>query len=380
MNKRIAVIGGGIGGLCTGLALQKQGIEVSIYEKQGQFHGAGAGIVLGGNALRALDYLGVGEQIREASFSTNQCTIYSELGKKLTVLDYKSDSLPNYTFIHRHDLVKILAEAIEPSSVIYNKKLVQLVQRENYTIQLCFEDGSEEQTNFLIASDGIHSFVRKQLLPHKQLRFAGYTCWRGIIENCPDSIPKAFTETWGPKGRFGIVPLSNNRIYWYALKNGQANDSELTKWKVKDLLYNFMAYHDPIPRVLERTDDKNVIRHDIYDLDPLFRYNFGNIILLGDAAHATTPNMGQGACQAIEDALSLALCFEKEKEINNVFIKYEEQRLDRSRKIIQESRLAGKIAQIDIPFLCSIRNQMLKLTPSTVYHSRLKNLFEIQTK
>jgi 2-polyprenyl-6-methoxyphenol hydroxylase-like FAD-dependent oxidoreductase len=379
LKDQITIIGGGIGGLSAGIALQRLGFQVKIYEKRPDHSTKGAGIVLGANALKSLVYLGVGEKIQQAGYGLNECHILSENGKNLTLLHYKDSTIQNYTMILRSQLSSILTETLKPKTIVYGKKLVDLVQHHD-GIDLYFEDGTHTQTEYLIGADGIFSTVRKKFLPYKQLRFAGYTCWRGVVENCPDHIPKRFTETWGPKGRVGIVPLKDHKMFWYALKNCQQDDPELKKWTIKDIIYNFMDYHDPIPQLLERTKENHMIHHDIYDLDPIFQYVFGRVVLLGDAAHATTPNMGQGAGQAIEDALYLSLCLKDSNHIESAFMEYEKQRLQRTRKVVQDSWVLGKVAQLDIPLLCSIRNSMIKLAPNSFHQSRLKNLFEIDTE
>ncbi|MEH6943266.1 FAD-dependent monooxygenase [Bacillus sp. JJ722] len=376
MPGHIAILGGGIGGLSAAIALQKTGHDVTIYEKHHDLVEVGAGIILGANALTALDFLEVGKQIRKIGYTQKICTIHSDRGKKLTDLTYEGSHTTNYTFLLRSELTQTLASSLKPKTIVYNKRLKDFEQNED-SITLFFEDGSTTTASHLIACDGIFSAVRQKLLPDKQLRFAGYTCWRGVAENCPEYIEKKFTETWGPKGRIGIVPLTNNRMYWYALKNSQANDLELKKWKSSDLFYNFLQYHDPIPTILERTADENINHRDIYDLEPIYQFAYDRILLLGDAAHATTPNMGQGAGQAIEDALFLALYLKDANSISQAFKDYEEQRLERTRKVVKDSWMFGKVAQLDIPLLCSIRNKVIEIAPNKVHHKKLKELFDL---
>lgn len=376
MPGHIAILGGGIGGLSAAIALQKSGYDVTIYEKHHDLIEVGAGIILGANALTSLDFLDVGQEIRKISYTENICTIRSDRGKKLTELTYDGSQTTNYTFLLRSELTHILSARLKPNTIVFNKKLQDFQQNED-SITLYFEDGSTATASHLIASDGIFSTVRQKLLPHQPLRFAGYTCWRGIAENCPDYIEKKYTETWGPKGRIGIVPLTNNRMYWYALKNCQADDPQFKHWTSSDLFYNFINYHDPIPTILERTVDQNINQRDIYDLEPIEQFAFDRILLLGDSAHATTPNMGQGAGQAIEDALFLALCLQDTNNITQAFKVYEKQRLSRTRKVVQDSWMFGKVAQLDTPLLCSIRNKVIEIAPNKVHHKKIKELFDL---
>lgn len=373
MEEKIAIVGGGISGLATGLALKRIGLTVSIYEKKAENNRTGSGIVLGSNALKALDYLGVLPQIQERGISSNQYFIFDNHGKPITTLHSEQTEYPLYTFIHRKDLIDILLNALSDEHIFYKKKLV-FFTTDHKKSQLFFEDGTIVKTDYLLACDGIHSAIRNQLFPDKHLRYAGYTCWRGVLENSYVHPLPFYSETWGPKGRFGIIPLSNNRLYWYALKNGEPNDTRLHEWKTDELLYNFSEYHYPIPTIIENTLDENVTRRDIYDLESLFHYVYDRILLLGDAAHATTPNLGQGACLAIEDAFYLAKCIEQEKHLETAMTSFEKLRLARTKKVVKESWMFGKIAQIDIPFICSVRNIVMKWTPASFHQSRLQVL------
>jgi 2-polyprenyl-6-methoxyphenol hydroxylase-like FAD-dependent oxidoreductase len=373
MKGKIAIVGGGISGLATALALKKIGLTVSIYEKKAENSRTGSGIVLGSNALKALDYLGVLPQIRERGITSNQYFIFDNHGKPITSLHSEQTDYPLYTFIHRKDLIDILLNALSDEHIYYKKKLV-FFTTDHKKSQLYFEDGTIINTDYLLACDGINSAIRNQLFPDKHLRYAGYTCWRGVLENVSDQSIPFYCETWGPKGRFGIIPLSNNRLYWYALKNGEPNDTRHHGWKTEELLSNFSEYHHPIPTIIENTLDENVTRRDIYDLETLFHYVYDRILLLGDAAHATTPNLGQGACLAIEDAVVLAKCIEKEQHLESAMTSFEKLRIERTKKVVQESWMFGKIAQIDNPFFCSVRNIVMKWTPASFHQSRLQFL------
>jgi 2-polyprenyl-6-methoxyphenol hydroxylase-like FAD-dependent oxidoreductase len=371
MEEKIAIVGGGISGLATALALKRIGRTVSIYEKKTENSHTGAGIILGSNALKALDYLGVLPQVQQLGISSNYYLIYDNHGNPITTIESKNMEFPLYTFIHRKDLINILRDALSDEQIFYKKNLVFFTTNHNKS-QLLFEDGTLVKTDYLLACDGIQSTIRKQLFPDKHLRYAGYTCWRGILENNQQHYLKNYMETWGPKGRFGTIPLTNNRTYWYALKNGKPNDTRFKTWKTNDLLTNFYDYHHPIPEIIENTFDENVTRRDIYDLEPLFQYVYDHILLLGDAAHASTPNLGQEACLAIEDALVLAKCIERERQLETAIRSFEKIRLTRMKKVLHETWLFGKIAQIDIPMICSVRNKVMKWAPASFHQSRFE--------
>lgn len=377
MKNLISIIGGGISGLSTAIALKNQGFKVKIYEKDDLFSSLDSGVVLGANAIQALTELGVKEEVMKHGFSTDRCTILSETGKELTELYHHSNDYPTYTSIHRHDFIRILSKHIQLDEISFHENLTDFMYSPD-GIELYFENGKQVATKYMIGSDGLHSNIRHQIEPMKKLRFAGYTCWRGIVHDCPDHFEKRFTETWGAKGRFGIIPLSGNQLYWYALKNCTRNDPELSSWTTKELLHNFSTYHDPIPQLIERTSDQDILHHDIYNLAPLTQFTYEHVILIGDAAHAATPDLGQGACQAIEDAYYLSKSLESENSLQKAFKKFEERRIARTRKITHHSRILGKVAQIDNPILCSIRNKMLSITPSAIHEQKLRSVFTLE--
>ena len=230
----------------------------------------------------------------------------------------------------------------------------------------------------MIASDGIHSVFRKKLLPQSLPRYAGYTCWRAVIEYAPENFDREETsETWGPGARFGIVPLSHNRLYWFATLNAKANDATLKAYAPNDLLRHFQSFHQPIAHIIEQTKKEQLIWSDIIDLAPIKQFAFNNIVLLGDAAHATTPNMGQGACMAIEDAATLANCMVKNTTIEEAFSQFQAKRIGRTTKIVNTSWRVGRIAQWENPWLMRVRNVAIRSTPSRVAEQQIKFLQDI---
>jgi 2-polyprenyl-6-methoxyphenol hydroxylase-like FAD-dependent oxidoreductase len=214
------------------------------------------------------------------------------------------------------------------------------------------------------------------LLRDSEPRFSGYTCWRAVIDNSSLNLTET-SETWGTNGRFGIAPLAGNKIYWFACINAPQNDRVMREFKVTDLQKVFKDFHEPVPAILECTKDVDLIWSDISDLEPLNQYAFNNVLLIGDAAHATTPNMGQGACQAIEDAVILADEINSNIDITGAFTKFEQRRLKRTHYIINTSQMLGKIAQLENPILASIRNFLFRKLPDSFKEKQLKKIYRV---
>lgn len=381
--ENIAIIGGGIGGLCLAIALQKQNIEVDIYENAPEIKPLGAGLVLAANAMKALEEIGIADEVIKAGKILEKINVLDDKGNTITETDSRKISAKFGTHnlaIHRVDLHHILVKHLKPNTFHLNKKYADLEQDGDAFI-VKFADGSSIKADAMIAADGIHSLVRQKLVPTSKKRYAGYTCWRAVIK-VEDSVYNQLvaTETWGQKGRIGIVPLSNHQIYWFACVNAPANDPKMKNMTKDDLFTHFKDFHAPIPQILERTKNEDLIWNDIIDLEPINKFAFGKIALMGDAAHATTPNMGQGACQAIEDAVVLANCMKKEADIAKAFQLFERKRIARVTKIVNTSWSLGKIAQLENSLLIKLRNFFFRLIPSSMNRKQLDFLYKVDFK
>ncbi|MEI9917549.1 MAG: FAD-dependent monooxygenase [Bacteroidota bacterium] len=306
--KHYAILGGGIGGLTLAIALQKKDVKVTVYESAPQWKPLGAGIGLAGNAVKAFREIGIEQQVLREGKVIRKAVIRNPRGKILTSIDSEEVSrrfdVVNNFAIHRADLHNVLIKQLHPGTVELSKACVDFTQDDN-GVALTFSDGSKAHADYLVAADGIHSVARKKLMSNAQPRYAGYTCWRGVTDDLPEGFDSDETsETWGQGTRFGIVPLTKNRVYWFACVNSSPNDAMMRSLTPADLLAFFGAFHAPIPDLIKRTE--KVIWNDIIDLEPVTKFAFDKVVLIGDAAHATTPNMGQGACMAIEDAVVLS--------------------------------------------------------------------------
>lgn len=373
-HQTVIIVGAGIAGLSTAIALQKKGIEVEVFEAALELKEVGAGLGLGINAMYAFKHLGIYEDVVQQGRALRTFTIYDHHGQPITKTSFAEEEIGNFT-IHRAKLHQTLLSKLDPTTIHLGKK-VKRFETTDFTVRLHFEDGSTHHSNFVIVADGIHSNIRNQLLPESCPRYAGYTCWRSVVSNHSLDITET-SETWGPKGRFGLVPLDEDRLYWFACVNAKESDINFHSFKVADLLELFKEYHNPIAQVLRQTEDASLINHDIFDIVPLKRFAFGRIVMVGDAAHATTPNMGQGACQAIEDAVVLANAMAVESDFEKAFQVFEKKRLKRTKWIIDTSRNIGQLAQIQNPLLIHIRNAALRNMPASVGARQIKKIANV---
>ncbi|MBN8822819.1 MULTISPECIES: FAD-dependent monooxygenase [unclassified Spirosoma] len=372
------IVGGGIAGLTTAIALNRKNIPTTVFEAAPTMQPSGAGLALAANAIKAFQRLGIADQIIHAGRQLDAFTILDEQGDKITRTDSRIVSqrfgVNNFT-IHRADLHKILLAQLPPDSIRTGKRTIHL-NRQSDGITVYFDDGTSHKTDYLLVADGIRSPIRQQLIPGCLPRYAGYTCWRAVV-NLPGNTLQEATETWGTKGRVGVVPMANDQVYWFACINAPAKSDEMRQMTVQKLADRFANYHAPIPELIAKTPNESLIWNDIIDLKPLNSYVFGRAVLLGDAAHATTPNMGQGACQAIEDAVILADELAKNQPTEAAFAAFDLRRLQRTHYITNTSWRIGQLAQTSSPLLAFLRNGLFRYLPESLNQRRLETLYAV---
>lgn len=374
----IAIVGGGIGGLATAVALEKIGINVTIYESAESFQPLGAGIGIGSNAMLALQQMKVGENVLAYGMPLKEQRFLNEKGQVMNTIDFsllKKKFGEETITIQRADLHKALFDAIDSNAFHFNKR-VQAFQQTEEVVQLRFTDQTEAQHDYIIAADGIHSLFRQKLFPNSRPRYAGYTCWRGISPNKNDVPVYISNEAWSRKGRFGWAPLHNGDVYWFACINTEANNEIYQAWSKQDVAKHFSFFSPTVKRLIEETYEPYFLHHDLYDIAPLKHFDHGRILLLGDAAHATTPNMGQGAGQSIEDAFELMVAFSSFNEWKDIVNFYNDRRVKKTKKVIQLSRQIGWAAQWDSKILTSFRDHVFPLIPKSLLFWRLTFLFK----
>jgi 2-polyprenyl-6-methoxyphenol hydroxylase-like FAD-dependent oxidoreductase len=381
IEKQFAIVGAGIGGLTLAIALQRKGFKVKVYENAAEIKPLGAGLVLAANAVKAFMEIGISDEVLKAGNILKVIRIKDPKGNILTETNsekftQKLGVVNNFT-IHRADLHQVLIAQLDTGTLQLNKGCIDHVA-DHSGVTLTFSDGSTATADYLIACDGIHSAIRKKVLPQSYPRYAGYTCWRAVIDHIPPGVDLQETsETWGAGCRFGIVPLSNNRLYWFACINAKEKDPHMASLGISGLKRYFKNFHFPVSEILDHTQAHNLIWSDIIDLKPLNKFAFGNIVLMGDAAHATTPNMGQGACMAIEDAAILANCIENYGTAEEAFINFQKKRIVRTTAIVNNSWTIGKMAQLENSILIGLRNRLIKATPASFTEKQLKFITQV---
>jgi 2-polyprenyl-6-methoxyphenol hydroxylase-like FAD-dependent oxidoreductase len=374
MNETVDIIGAGIGGLTTALTLKKRGLNVNIFEGSAEIKPVGAGIILAINAMQVFQKLGLQDKIEKAGNTISYLNITDNQLNRLSVVDlteYEKKHGVHNVAIHRGELQKILANEIGYDTIHLSKRLTKIEKDELY--KLTFEDNSTIKSNIIIGADGMKSVVRNQLFEDGILRNAKQKCWRGISEiDLPQKYHNELNEAWGKGKRFGFVKISETKVYWYALTNSKTIQSTEV-----NLLELFNDFHTDILKIISATVKEKIIVSDIIDLKPIDKWQNENVCLIGDAAHATTPNLGQGACQAIEDAYLLGQLLDKGISIENTFKEYENLRRKKAHMIVNTSWFLGKLAHIENGFGIWFRNFVMKNIPKSANKKQMDKIFNL---
>jgi 2-polyprenyl-6-methoxyphenol hydroxylase-like FAD-dependent oxidoreductase len=360
-NQRHAtIIGGGIGGLASAIALGRSGWSTSIYEQAPELREVGAGLSLWANAVRALEQLGLAKSIRALQPPMPSGGIYTWRGAPL-ITDSAAELARRVgeisVVVHRADLLTILRQSVGADAVALGKRCVG-VEQDAQGVTAHFADGATARGDLLIGCDGIRSVVRAQLVGDGEPVYAGYTAYRAVTAFDPNRIRAG--EYWGQGARFGIAPLSGGRAYWFATRNAPPDQREAPEATQARLLATFRGWCAPIPELIAATDPAHILHNDIADRPPLPRWGIGRVTLLGDAAHPMTPNLGQGACQALEDAVVLAGCLDAETDLVAALRAYEQRRIPRTSQIVRQSRRIGQVGQWQHPLACVVRDSLTK--------------------
>lgn len=357
-GRKALIIGGGIGGLATALALKQIGVTVEVYERVALLREVGAGLSLWANAMKALRYLGLAQALRTFALPETAGGIHTPSGA-LLMSTTNAQLAANFgevsVMVHRAQLHDLLRNAL--GQELYLGMECVAVSEEAPGVRVRFRNGAEATGDLVIGADGLHSQVRAGLHGVQPPRYAGYTAWRGVVTF--DHARLQPGETWGRGARFGQIPMQGGRVYWFATNNTLAGQHSPDGEKA-ELLHIFGDWHKPIRELIEATPEHAILRNDIQDRPPLKTWGKGRITLLGDAAHPMTPNLGQGACQALEDAVVLAKQLQANADLPAALRAYEAARIPRTTMIVQQSQRIGMVGQWANPLAVAGRNWLVK--------------------
>jgi len=326
------IIGGGIGGLTSAIALHQAGWHVEVFERAAHPDRAGTALGMWPTALQALDTLGLGAQVRKLGAPQHGGSFLRPDGNRIATINVsaiRGRTGDSVYLLSRPALLRLLHGALPEGVVRFSTEVTDLASaRGAYDV--------------VLVADGVFSRNRAALFgTGSRPRYAGATAWRGTVDGAVDTV----TETWGPGQRFGITPREDGRTNWYATLVGPEGMT-FSDGDVAALETRFAGWHDGVRRVLDLVREEETLRHDLYDLDPpLPTYVQDNAALLGDAAHAMTPDLGRGACEALLDSVTVARCLVDAPSVADGLTAYDRGRRKPTQRLVRMSRTAGRLAQ-----------------------------------
>ena len=340
----ITIIGAGMGGLTTGIALKKFGHKVTIYEQAEKILPVGAAISLWSNGVKCLNYLGLTEQVAKLGGQMDQLAYIDGLtGDTMTqfsLLPLIEEVGQRPYPVARADLQNMLMDDFGHEDIQLGKKMIELQEQEDGVL-VKFADGTEIKTDLLIGADGTHSITRAYVLGEQvSRRYAGYVNWNGLVEISENLTPADQWTTFVGQGkRVSLMPVADGKFYFFfdvPLPAGLENNRAEYKTLLKQYFEGWCA---PVQHLIDALDEQKTNRVEIHDIEPFTQFYKGRVVIVGDAAHSTTPDIGQGGCQAMEDAIYLA----RSLQINTLGLedalkRYQNKRNERANELVLRAR------------------------------------------
>ena len=373
---KIAIVGAGIGGLTAAALLIEQGHDVSVFEKEDTVSELGAGIGIGGNVIEKLNGYDLAKGLKNIGQVIDMMEVRDDKDKLLSKLKLKKNTV-NLT-MSRQSLLEVIKSYV-PDSAIFTNHNVTGIENGDLKVTLQFSEQTSQSFDLCISADGIHSNIRQAIVPNSKPIYQGYAVFRGLVDDIDLKDNNVAKEFWSTKGRVGIVPLLNNQAYWFISISAKAHDYKVHAFAKPHLQARFNHFPNEVRQILDKQSETDILLHDMYDLNPLKSFVYQRVVLLGDAAHAMTPNMGQGAGQAMEDAIVLANCMQS-YDFDLALERYNKLRVKHTKKIVKRSRKIGKTAQRTNKFVVKARNKIAKILPDRLLSNQTKFIYKSKAK
>jgi 2-polyprenyl-6-methoxyphenol hydroxylase-like FAD-dependent oxidoreductase len=351
------IVGAGVGGLATAIALERAGVEPVVIERAPRLREVGFGLVLAANAVTALRSLGLRDGVAARGTLVRRAEIRNPRGELLTLIDYEAFGWEVYGIL-RSELQQTMLERVPPDCL----RLGTTCRSAGEDGHVALEGGETIAADVVVGADGIRSVVRRSLFGEEPLRYGGHRAWRAGTAFEDDRTHDRFVEVWGVGGGFGFGPAGAGRVYWYCFE-AVPEGAPAPERPRDEFLRRYGDWLDPIPALIESTDPEAIEPTFTYDRRPRRTWGRGRVTLLGDAAHPMKPNIGQGAAQALEDAVVLGACISEDEDPERALRAFERRRVRRANAVVRASRQAGRAAEVRSPHAARLRDALMKALP-----------------
>jgi FAD-dependent urate hydroxylase len=342
-NLKAIIIGAGIGGLTTAIALKRAGYQIEVYDRVKELRPVGAGISLWSNGVKVMNWLGLGDEIQKIGGEMNRMTYLSKENELLNDIDLLPliDQVGQRPYpVSRSELQSMLLEQLGKEYVKLETKCIG-AKEEGNQVTAIFEDGSTATGDVLIAADGVRSVLRNYVTQQEpEPRYADYVNWNGLVDASPELADK---HSWviyvGDGKRASMMPVGGDRFYYFFGVPMSKGTVVEPKDRRDELAKLFQGWPEPVQNLIQKLNPLETNRLEIHDLDPLEKLSRGRVVLVGDAGHATTPTLGQGGCQAMEDAEILCRYLVTTNiSVEDALQRYESARKERTARLVLKAR------------------------------------------
>jgi 2-polyprenyl-6-methoxyphenol hydroxylase-like FAD-dependent oxidoreductase len=357
---RLLIVGGGIAGLTLAAALRRRGMAAELVERAPAWAPVGSGIGLGINAVLGLRAVGAEAMVAARGVPCRRWDIVDEAARMIVRFDFAglAHKLGASAYsIHRADLHEALLAAADGTVMTLGTTLAALVQ-DDRGVDVTFSDGRQRRYDLVVGADGIRSQVRRLAFGEGDIAYAGYTAFRTVVERPPGMSD--IMEMWGPGRRVGLSPINDRQLYCYTTLSTPRGGADAPEARLALFREAFTSFGGRFPDVLAQLREPGQLsRGDIEEvIDHPWRR--GRVVLIGDAAHAMTPNLGQGGAMAIEDAVALARTLDRIPATDAALDDFLRRRHARVLSVQNRSRSFGRLGHVASPLGCSLRNFLIR--------------------
>jgi 2-polyprenyl-6-methoxyphenol hydroxylase-like FAD-dependent oxidoreductase len=369
---RAVVVGAGIGGLATAIALGRACVEPVVIERAPELRDAGFGLVVSANAVTALRSLGLSDAVAARGTRVRRAEIRNPRDDLLIRIDYEALGWETYGIL-RSELQEVMLEAVPVERLRLGMTCVGATEDG----QARLEDADSVVGDIVVGADGIRSTVRRSLFGEETLRYGGHRAWRAGARFDDERVRDRFVEVWGVGGGFGFGPAGIGRVYWYCFE-AVPEGAPAPERPRDEFLRRYGAWFDPIPALIESTEQDAIEPTFTYDRPPRQTWGRGRLTLVGDAAHPMKPNIGQGAAQALEDAVVLGRCVAASDDPERALREYERRRIRRTNAVVRASRQAGGVAEVRSQLGARVRDAVMKALPDRLAIAQQRKIAEFE--